>query len=326
MLNKLWSLLVIRLCGLLPISYKKPQKKFIISKLFHFWSCIICIGSAAGSIYRYYYVNVADDYQTEPNKIGYIFDILLKIEPLIVVTALFLMQYPVVNFFELRKSVNFLNCLQELFDSTNHEKFVRKDHFTTIVIVSFLTLWIGSLEFFFQSYNGLVDLSRHFDVIINFVETIIVTFQSLKFIVYFEVFLIAATELENNFMLLVSSDFHANDKNLLKICLKKYDVLLDYIKQFIKIHGFYVKVLVVYAYFDVVAAFKGFLDVAETYFGENKGSNNTTVEDIVMSFWYLCHTPYLLWLIHLGESIENKVILRFISHFHVMMDQNVLDG
>lgn len=302
-MDKLWSLKIIRLCGLLPVSFH--NSKFVVSTFWYLWSFIVSIVSIVGTSYRYYYTTVAEAYHSEPNKTGYIFDILLKIEPLVIVTVLFLIQYPVINVLELKKTVNFLNDLCDLFDSNVQEKIVKKDHFITIFVLACLGLWLGALEYCFLAYDDLLDLSRHIDVLLNYLETIIVTGECLKFILNFSMFLIAVNELESAFMFVESSD------PCLEICLKKYDILLNHIAQFIKIHGFYVRVLIVYSYFDVVSAVNGFLDVLDPSLGENETKNNTTVADMVTSVWDLCHIPYLLWLIYMGEVIENKVMHLF---------------
>lgn len=304
MLNKSRSLQVIRLCGLLPISFVK--NKFTISKIWYLWSCIATVIAIAGSIYRFEYTSVADDYQTEPNKVGYIFDILLKIEPLIIVVVLALIQYPVINVFVLKKHVNFLNSLNDLCDIGVREKLTKWDRLITVIFVVMLSGWLLTVEVFYQEHQGILDLSRHIDVIINFNETIVVGVQSFNFILHFLILVVVVSDLEKKFTQIQSTNGTIT-KSFIETSLNRYDDLLGVITQFEKTHGFVVRVLTVYAYFDVVAAVKGFIDIFQTSFCGYESQNNTTMEDLLTSCWYLCHLPYLLCLICVGEIIENKV-------------------
>lgn len=308
MLDNSWSIRIIRLCGLLPVASVK--KNYVVSKFWYFYSYIIAIIVVSGSIYRFHYTTVAEDYQAELHKIGYIFDILTQIEPLIIVVMLCQIFYSLMNISQMKKQLNFLNSLYDLFDTEVNVKMLKVDRFIAVLFLLWLSMWLLIVEWFYQEFHGILDLSRHIDVIFNYFETIIVGVQSFYFVLYFCIFLVAVSELEKQFKLLHSRNIYKSINDKLKDeCLKKYDILLHLISQFEKIHGFSVKFLIIYAYFDVVAAVKGFIDVSQTEFSDSGTKHSTIPEDLLTSFWYLCHIPHLLVLICVGEIIENKVCL-----------------
>lgn len=304
MFDKFFSFKIIRLMGLLPVSFDH-DKKVIISKMWYFVSCVLCVVGISGTGYRLYYVLYAAEYQSENDHIGYIFDVLLKIEPIIIIIVVGLIYHRSINYLALKEQVEFLNALTAIINPKFERILLKKDRNATIFVIICMVFTMGSMAFVYLRYGSLMDIDSHLDFILDTLETVVVSIQSFNFLIYFSIFYVIIVDLEKIFLYGKSNNFQNNEKKFVEICLNKYDTVLNIITQFTKIHGLAVKVLVTYAYFDIVVAIKGLLDLFAKYSHES----SSLITDIVTVIWYLCHIPYIFLFIYLGEEIENKVFM-----------------
>lgn len=296
MLQKLISFKITRVFGLLPVSF--DPNKITFSPFWYLISWIFAMISILSTSFRFYYMNVGSEYQLELDKFGYIFDVILQIEPIIIVALFCLIYYPIIRIHELKDNINFVNALDKVIEAECEQKLMKIDRILTSAVVSFLVFIIGGLQFFYSKYHGLYNRSEYCDLLINFNETILTSMHLLNLLTFFSIIYTMVCHLEEKF----------NDGFSVESIMITYDRLLTIIAKFRKVHEFNVRVMILYTYFDTVASFKGLFDWC-SMFSDGKIRKLETNEDLVIAFWYLSFLPHVILMIYFGNAIERKVRL-----------------
>lgn len=241
-------------------------------------------------VYFYIYTSDAPTYK------NYMYDLLLKYEPLINLLYSLVIIYPLFDKICVKKLQKCLNLLEEikLRDSSEREKRI---FYVIVFILLLLTFCVEFIEIPIREIDGL----NHFDFIIalwtSWMQTLCLLTNSIYYCILMDRLDLILQELNT----------HKIQKRQFKDIVKTYSKCAALISTIDEFNFFVLRNVSLHCVYDLLYGYKG----CQAYWNRYVSGENDEIgalADVIGTFWNHYNVPIALYLIDLSSRLQEKVI------------------
>lgn len=289
---------------ILPID-KNNFNEFTISNKIYFWNLLISYIGILCSVFRIIYYYVDPVILTEP-RINYIFQCLVKYEPLMTGISIFYTTHHNFSKKELRKTVKYCQLLFSLENiCLKKQKKVRKFQlnasFSFIFLVTISCIFANT----FPDENPIL---YTFDCGASIFQTCIISMQLFHFIMYLT---IMNDQLNNLINLLEKNiaNYDSDRKLFVRKALTRWNQIQKLHSKFLKLNIVRVEFFKYYTFYNAIIGVKGL----QKYFKKAFESGHFNIFEFLFESWTIYTIPQFLLLMYMGQKIEEKVLCMIIN-------------
>lgn len=280
-----FHLTLFRLFGMLP--FKVAKNKVLFSKFLFVWSLLIT------SIFVYISVKRCVAYSNWNFEVSenYIYFILLKYEALWVLTEISLATIPL--YFKHNRLHKYIENLLSLSQLSSLKVVNKKMVVVTIItLIEWIILFEGSYLLYYPTRKNTEDFV---DLIVSPVQSVCRSIHLLH--------LFVALNIMVEHLKYIEGEVSFRSPNLKKIFFEYNKVLKTY-KQFRRVYQVFLTFTILEIFYDVMSCLKR---VEDFFIHHCLAEKNSSLE-LFTIFWYLIHTPLLLFIFHEGQLFNQKVL------------------